>query len=76
MPSVLNPHLCGDLALNERKSLRAVLVDVLLVSIGVVTVAAVWVSGVAVRLDDAGAGGRALEAGRAGGELWLGVSWL
>lgn len=62
-------HLCGDLALDESQSLRSILVDVLLVGIGVVAVAAVWVGGVAVRLDDGGAGGCALEARWAGGEL-------
>jgi hypothetical protein len=58
----LASHLCGDLGLDESKSLRTVLVDVLLVSIGVVAVAAVWVRGIAVRLDDGGVGGRAGEA--------------
>ena len=61
--------LCGKLALNESQSLRTVLVDVLLVSVGIVASAAVGVSGVAVQLDDAGAGRRALEASRAGGKL-------
>jgi hypothetical protein len=55
-------RLCGKLALDERKRLGAVLVNVLLVSVGVVAVAAVWVRSVAVRLDDGGASGRTLEA--------------
>lgn len=50
-------RLCGDLGLDESQSLRAVLVDVLLVGVGVVAGAAVWVSCVAVRLDDACIGG-------------------
>jgi hypothetical protein len=54
-------RLCGKLALDERKRLGAVLVNVLLVSIGIVAVAAVWVRSVAVRLDDGGASGRTLE---------------
>jgi hypothetical protein len=54
-------RLCGDLALDEGKSLVAVDVDVLLVVVGVVSVAAVRVLGVAVALDDAGAGGCAAE---------------
>jgi hypothetical protein len=58
----LAKHLCGDLGLDESKSLGAVLVDVLLVSVGVIAVAAVWVRGIAVRLDDGGVGGRAGEA--------------
>jgi hypothetical protein len=41
-------RLCGELALNESKSLRAVLVDVLLVGVGIVAVAAVGVGRVAV----------------------------
>jgi hypothetical protein len=62
-------HLCGELALDESKGLGAVLVDVLLVRVGIVAVAAVWVGGVAVRLDDGGAGGCALESRRTGGKL-------
>lgn len=41
-------HLCGDLALDEGKSLATILVDVLLVSIGIVSGAAVRISGIAV----------------------------
>jgi hypothetical protein len=55
-------HLCSELALDESKSLGAVLVDILLVSVGVVSGAAVWVGSIAVRLDDGGTGGRACEA--------------
>ena len=62
-------RLGGKLALDESESLRAVLVDVLLVGVGIVAVAAVGVGRVAVRLDDACVGGRALEASRAGSEL-------
>jgi hypothetical protein len=51
-------RLCSELALDKCKRLRAVFVDVLLVSIGVVAGAAVWVRGVAVRLDDGGASWR------------------
>jgi hypothetical protein len=61
-------HLCGDLALDEGKSLVAVDVDVLLVVVGVVSVAAVRVLGVAIALDDAGTGGCAAETRRAGSE--------
>jgi hypothetical protein len=71
-----SPQRCGskrrcllELALDESKCLRAVLIDVLLVCVGVVAVAAVRVGGVAVRLDDAGAGGRAREATGTSGEL-------
>jgi hypothetical protein len=55
-------NLCGELALDEGKRLRAVLVDVLLVSVCVVAGTAVWVGGIAVGLDDGGVGGRACEA--------------
>jgi hypothetical protein len=41
-------YLCGELALDEGESLGSVLVDILLVRVGVVAVAAVWVCGVAV----------------------------
>jgi len=58
-----------DKLLDESKCLRAVLVDVLLVRVGVVAVAAIRVRRVAVRLDDGRVGGRALEAAGAGGEL-------
>lgn len=47
-PSRLAKHLCSDLALDEGQSLRAVLVDILLVRVGVVAIAAVRVGGVAV----------------------------
>jgi hypothetical protein len=50
-------RLCGELALDEGKCLGAVLVDVLLVSIGIVAVAAVRVGSIAVGLDDGGFGG-------------------
>jgi len=53
------PRLSSELALDESKSLATVDADILLVVVGVVSVAAVWVLGVAVALDDAGAGGRA-----------------
>jgi hypothetical protein len=58
-----------ELALDESERLGAVLVDVLLVCVGIIAVAAVRVGGVAVRLDDAGAGWRAFEATGTGGEL-------
>ena len=67
MPSKL--ALSSDLALDESQCLRAVLVDVLLMGIGVITVAAIGVSCVTVTLDDAGVCGRAFEAGWAGGKL-------
>ena len=70
----LKQRLCSKLALDESQSLRTVLVDILLVRVGVVAVAAEWVSSVAVRLDDACTGGSTLEASRASGELWLEVS--
>jgi hypothetical protein len=41
-------RLCGELALDESESLRAVLVDVLLVGVGIVAVAAVGISSVTV----------------------------
>ena len=41
-------RLCGELALDESESLRAVLVDVLLVGVGIVAVAAVRISSIAV----------------------------
>jgi Mn2+/Fe2+ NRAMP family transporter len=65
----LAQHLCGDLGLDEGKSLGSVLVDVLLVGVGVVAVAAVWVGRIAVRLDDGGTGRCALEARWASSEL-------
>jgi hypothetical protein len=58
-----------ELALDEGKRLRAVLVDVLLVRVCIVTVAAVRVGGVAVRLNNAGAGWGASKARRTSGEL-------
>lgn len=64
-------RLCLDLALDEVESLGAVSVDVLLVSVVVAAVAAEGVGSIAVRLDDACAGGRALEALRTGSELWI-----
>ena len=69
----LVPDLEGSYGLlDERERLVAVLVDVLLVGILVVALAAVRVGLVAVRLDDGRVGGRALEAGVPGGELWRG----
>jgi len=56
--------------LDERKRLLTVLVDVLLVRVGVVAVAAVRIRRIAVRLDDARVGRGALEAALAGGELF------
>ena len=61
-------RLCGKLALDESESLRAVLVDVLLVGVGIVAVAAVGVRGITVALDLAC--GWALETRWAGGELY------
>ena len=52
-------RLSSELALDEGKGLVSVDADVLLVVVRVVSVAAVRVLGVAVALDDAGAGGRA-----------------
>lgn len=68
-PSTNLTHLRSDLALNESQRLRAILVDILLMGVGVIAIAAVRVRGVAVRLDDAGVGGRAGEACWAGGKL-------
>ena len=62
-------RLSSELALDEGESLVAVDVDVLLVVVGVVSITAVWVLGVAVALDNAGAGRCAGEASRAGGKL-------
>ena len=56
------PRLSSELALDESKSLATVDADILLVVVGVVSVAAVRVLGVAVTLDDAGAGRRAGES--------------
>jgi hypothetical protein len=61
-------HLCGNLALNESKSLVTVNANVLLVVVGVVSVAAVRVLRVTVALDNAGASGRTGEASGAGSE--------
>lgn len=67
-------RLCGDLGLDESKSLGAVLVDVLLVRVGVVAIAAVGIGRVAVRLDDACAGWRARETSWARSELlWVSI---
>lgn len=55
--------------LDESQRLLTVLVDVLLVRVGIVAVAAVGVGRVAVRLDDGRAGRGALEAAGAGSEL-------
>lgn len=68
-PCIHTERLCGELALDESQSLGSVLVDVLLVGVGVVAVAAVRVGGVAVRLNDGGACWCALEARWTGGEL-------
>jgi len=69
-------HLSGDLALNESQRLWAVLVDILLVRVGVVAVAAVGVGRVAVRLDDTWVCRGALEAGWTGGELTYIISLI
>lgn len=63
-----------QLGLDEGQSLRAVLGHVTLVGGGVAAVAAVRVRRVAVGLDDARVGRRALEAAGAGGELQRQVS--
>lgn len=55
-------RLSSELALDEGEGLVSIDADVLLVVVGVISVAAVWVLGVAVALDDAGAGGRAGES--------------
>jgi hypothetical protein len=60
--SASNTRLSSDLALDEGEGLVSVDADVLLVVVGVVSVAAVWVLGVAVALDDACVGGRAGES--------------
>lgn len=59
----------GHLALDEGKSLGTVLGDVLVVGVAVVAVAAEGIRGIAVRLDELGVVGSALEASGAGGEL-------
>lgn len=59
------------LALDELHGLRAVLVDVLLVRVGIIAVAAVGIGRIAVRLDDAWARRRAGKASRTSGELIL-----
>ena len=68
-----NTRLGSDLALDEGESLVSINVDILLVVIGVVSVAAVRVLRVAIALDDAGVGWRAFEAAGTGGKLhvWL-----
>jgi hypothetical protein len=63
-----------ELALDECEGLLAVLVHVLLVGVGIVSIAAVRVCRIAVRLDDGRVGGRALEAAGAGSELQDAVS--
>lgn len=63
-------RLSVQLPLDESQGLLAVLVDILLVGVGIVSIAAIRISSVTVRLDDGGAPRRALESGRAGGELW------
>lgn len=55
-------HLRSDLALDESQRLRSIPVDILLVGIGVVSIAAVRVRGIAVGLDDARVGRGAREA--------------
>jgi hypothetical protein len=50
-------HLSSDLALDEVEGLVAVDVDILLVMVAVASVAAVWVLGVTVALDNACVGG-------------------
>ena len=65
-------HLFGiKELLDEGKCLLAVLVDVLLVRVGVIAVAAVRIGAVAVRLDDLGVGRSALEAASAWRELYI-----
>jgi hypothetical protein len=66
-------RLSSDLGLDESQCLGTVLVDVLLVRVGVVSVAAVGIGRVAVRLDDAGGGWRAREARRTSGEALVGA---
>lgn len=67
-------NLCSDLALDEGHCLRAVLVDVLLMRVSIVSGAAVRVSRVAVGLENGNIGGRAAEASRTSSELYRSVS--
>ena len=60
-------NLGGNLALYEAHSLRAILFNVLLVRVGVTTIATVRIRGVAIRLDLVG--GSAAEALRASSKL-------
>jgi len=63
--TALGSNGCGgraELAFDERKSSLAVLGAIALMGVGVVTVAAVWICGVTVRLDLGS--GWALETGR------------
>ena len=69
LAAIMTASLSSELALDESKSLRSVLVDVLLVCICVVAIAAVGIGSITVRLEDAGVCGRALESGGALGEL-------
>ena len=62
-------RLGGDLALDKGQSLGSVLGNISLVSLCIVSSAAVWVLSIAVRLDDAGGSWRALEARRASSKL-------
>jgi hypothetical protein len=59
----------ADLASDEAESLLSILVDVLLVRVGVIAVAAVRIGGVAVALDERWVVGAALESGWASSEL-------
>ena len=69
------PNLGGiEELLDEGQRLCSVLVDVLLVRVGIVAVAAVRVGRVAVRLNDGRLGRRALEALGTGGELFIASS--
>jgi hypothetical protein len=72
--SIAHSYLGGELGLDESKSLRTILVDVLLVRVGIVAIAAVRVRRVAVRFEPVGLGGRALEALGTGGKLDENVS--
>ena len=69
-------RLSSNLALDEAESLVSVDVDILLVMVGIVSIAAVRVLRVAVALNDAGVGWRACEAVGTGGKLrsWLDVN--
>jgi hypothetical protein len=65
-----NHKLSSKLALDKGKRLRAILVNILLVRVCIVSGAAVGVSRIAVALDYARAGRLALEASRTGSKLY------